>query len=396
MKYRNVLHLLAASAVLLPPLVAVYNPQLPIILPTLNVTSPVGVRTMALKDQNRLDPFTNNTRHREVMLSLFFPVDLDAFKYQVQRPMAKISEASLMPYMPPATAAVYDSAFAEYGLPNGTMSRIFTRCYLDAPASAQTTHPLLIFSHGGGASRFLYTTTMEELARRGYIVAAVDHPYDALVVEFPDGRLIHAQGKELDKELVELLVDTRAKDVTFVLDYLHSVPEDFPVTINISHVMAFGHSLGGATAAEAMLNDSRIKGGINFDGRLFGSMEEPNVTLSRPFLQFASEFTPSKSYWHWDQAWQHLSGWKMELSLNGSRHASFSDLPLLAEATGLKEKFGKEYETLLGTVDGLRVLEIVVAYVDAFTKYVFTGKNGTLLDPLGNGQFPEVRVVRHA
>lgn len=350
---------------------------------------------MALKDHNRLDPFTNNTRHREIMLSLFYPANLDAFQHSHQRPMERFSEASLMPYMPPATAAIYDSAFAEYGLPNGTMSRMFTRCYLDAPASSQTAYPLIIFSPGGGVSRLLYTTIMEELARRGYVVAAVDHPYDALVVEFPDGRLIHVQDKGLDGELLELLVDTRAKDVSFVLDYLHSVPKDALVNMNTSHVISFGHSLGGATAAEAMLNDTRIKGGINLDGRLYGSMEEPNVTLSKPFLQFASEFSASKPYLHWDQAWQHLSGWKMELSLNGSRHETFSDLPLLAKATGLKEKLGEGYEALLGTVDGLRVLEIVVAYVDAFAKYVSTGKNGTLLDGLGNGKFPEVKVIRH-
>lgn len=349
---------------------------------------------MALKDQNRLDPFTNNTRHREIMLSLFYPTNLEIFKYPSQRPI-KVSKAFLMPYMPPATAAIYDSAFEEYVLPAGTISRMFTRCYLNAPASTQTAYPLIVFSPGGGASRFLYTTIMEELARQCYIVAALDHPYDALVVEFPDGRLIRVQGKELDRKLVELLVDTRAKDVSFVLDYLHSAPADVPLTINTSNVISFGHSLGGATAAEAMLNDTRIKAGINLDGRLFGSMEEPNVTLSKPFLQFASEFSASKPYWHWDQAWQRLSGWKMELLLNGSRHATFSDLPLLAEVTGLKEKLGKEYEGLLGTVGGLRVLVVIVAYVDAFAKYVFTGKNGTLLDGLGNGTFPEVQVVRH-
>ncbi len=395
MQYRNVLRSLACFAVFITSLLDVHAFQASIILPSLGDTSPVGVKIMALEDQERLDPFTNNTRHREVMLSLFYPAKLETFGLQNQRPIAKILDAALMPYMPPATAAIYEAAFAEYGLPSGTLSRIFTRCCLAAPMSTQTALPLLIFSPGGGESRFLYTTIMEELARRGYIVAAIDHPYDALVVEFPNGRLVHAQGKKIDRDLVELLVDTRAKDVSFVLDYLYSDPKDFPLAINTSQVIAFGHSLGGATAAEAILNDTRINGGINLDGRLFGSMEKPNVTLSKPFLQFRSEFSASKPYWHWDQAWQHLSGWKVELSLNGSRHSTFSDLPLLAEVTGLKKKLGKEYGPLLGKIDGLRVLEIVVTYVDAFAKYVSTRKRGTLLDSDANKRFPEVKIMRH-
>lgn len=395
MRHFDALHLLVTFAIFIFPLVAAYAPQGPIVLPTLYDGPPVGVRTMALKDETRLDPFTNNTRQREVMLSVFYPADFDASTLPNQRPMTRGSKASLMPYMPPATAATYDAAFAYYGFPNGTMSQVFTRCFLDAPISSQTAHPLLIFSHGGGASRFLYTAIMEELARRGYILAAVNHPYDALVVEFPDGRLIEVQDKELNGELVELLVDTRAKDISFVLDKLSTVSRDLPVTVNTSGVLAFGHSLGGATAAQSVLNDTRIKGGINFDGRLFGSMEKPNVTISKPFLQFSSEFSESKPHWHWDQAWQHLSGWKMELSLNGSRHSTFSDFPLLAEATGMKEKLGKEYEALLGSVGGLRVLEIMVAYVDAFAEYVFVGRNSTLLNQFGNGRFPEVQVARH-
>lgn len=394
MRHWMALNLSAAFFTVISPLLAVHASRPSIVLPVLPDSPPVGATVLALKDKTRLDPFTNNTRHREVMLSIFYPTDLDLSRILSQRPMSGESKPSLMPYMPPATAAIYDSVFAEYGLPVGTFSSLFTRCHLNAPVSTRTAHPLLVFSPGGGTSRFFYTTIMEELARRGYVVAVVDHPYDALVVEFPDGRLIRNQGKELDRELVELLVDTRAKDVSFVLDSLESLSDDIAVTINTSNAIAFGHSLGGATAAEAMLNDTRIKGGINFDGRLFGSMERPNVTLSKPFLQFASEFSTTRPYWHWDQAWQHLAAWKLELSLDGSQHATFSDLPLLGEATRLKEMLGEEGEALFGTVDGLRGVEIMAAYVDAFAEYVFEGKNGTLLDGERHRSFVEVTTVR--
>ena len=35
-----------------------------------------------------------------------------------------------------------------------------------------------------------YTFIAEDLASRGYVVAAVDHPCEATAVEFPDGRVV--------------------------------------------------------------------------------------------------------------------------------------------------------------------------------------------------------------
>lgn len=100
-----------------------------------------------------------------------------------------------------------------------------------------------------------------------------------------------------------LLVTVRAQDLSFVIDELG---RRYPAMINTTDVVALGHSLGGATVAEAALNDSRIKGGIDIDGRLFGSMEKPNITLSKPFLQFASEASSSVPYARWDEEWERL------------------------------------------------------------------------------------------
>ena len=51
----------------------------------------------------------------------------------------------------------------------------------------------------------------------------------------------------------------------------------------------FGHSLGGATAAAAMLEDQRIKAGVNLDGTLFGPVV--NAGLDRPFMLVAAQAT---------------------------------------------------------------------------------------------------------
>lgn len=44
-----------------------------------------------------------------------------------------------------------------------------------------------MFSPGLSASRLLYSAQARALASYGYIVITLDHPYDALFVEFPDG-----------------------------------------------------------------------------------------------------------------------------------------------------------------------------------------------------------------
>lgn len=368
--------------------------QQPILLPTLNDTPNVGVITLPMVDHTRVAPFTNFTEHREVMVSLFYPAEQRASELFHDQQSRRRPNDHTLPYKPPATAAFYDFMFAPYGLPNGSFERLSNKCQMHAPISKQNTQdPLLIFSHGGGASRLFYTTLSEELARLGYIVAAIDHTYDALVVEFPDGTVVKGGFEKIDRNVRELLVKTRAQDVSFVVDELSQSSSSHPFELNTTDVIALGHSLGGATAAEAALNDTRIKGGINLDGRLFGSLEKPNNTLSKPFLQFQSEQSVFGTPWNWDEDWQHLAGWKLQLLLEGAQHATFSDLPLVIESLGLREKWGRGGEKLLGIVGGLRGLEIMVAYVHAFVDFVMSGKNETLLDGDDKRQFPEVKFV---
>lgn len=296
--------------------------------------------------------------------------------------------------MPPMTAAVYDELIVPLGFPNNTFEQLLTFCQQNALLQDKdTAYPLLIFSPGGGAPRFFYTTILEDLARKGYVVVAIDHPYDALVVEFPDGRSVTRLNKTLTRDEVELLVKVRAQDVSFVIDELS---RQFSAHINTTHVVAFGHSLGGGTVAEATLNDTRIKGGINLDGRMFGSMEKPNVTLSKLFLQFVSEAFSSNPYLRWDEEWARLLDWKLELVLNGATHPTFTDLPLIAEALQLRDKLGKDGKELLGRLDGMRGLEVVVEYVSAFAKFVLMGIDQSLLGSDGDERFPEVIVKRHS
>jgi len=51
-------------------------------------------------------------------------------------------------------------------------------------------HPVVVFTHGYTGTFTDYTFLFEDLASRGYVVAAVDHTYEATAVEFLDGRLV--------------------------------------------------------------------------------------------------------------------------------------------------------------------------------------------------------------
>src|SRR6202012_2160004 len=86
----------------------------------------------------------------------------------------------------------------------------------------------------------------------------------------------------------------------------------------------FGHSFGGATAAAAMLQDSRVIGGVNLDGGLAGPVI--NEGLKNPFMLFGHRSNDTSQTWI--DIWPHLN-WKLDIELLNSTHTTFSDIPLL-------------------------------------------------------------------
>ena len=77
-----------------------------------------------------------------------------------------------------------------------------------------------------------------------------------------------------------------AEDIRFLLDEIERIqrqPESpFYRRLNLAQLGGFGHSMGGAAIGQAMLQDSRIKAGANWDGGQWGDLI--GSRMERPFL----------------------------------------------------------------------------------------------------------------
>ncbi|MBL8209390.1 MAG: hypothetical protein JNK87_01685 [Bryobacterales bacterium] len=233
-------------------------------------------------------------------------------------------------------------------LPRFVMSnyhQIQTNATIDAPLSTDRDKwPVVLFSPGYAASRAFYTSLVTDLASKGYAVIAIDHPYEAAVVELADGRLVTTvenfgkHGADRGAYMTEHL-DLRAGDVKFVLDQLHRADVVGPALfarLDLDHIGAIGHSFGGATAALALERDSRIKAAANIDGTLYGDLAEKS--LQRPFLLLQSdpaETHHSERYLSGNrQLLQRLHARGYRYEIRGANHYGFTDVPLFFSAPG--------------------------------------------------------------
>lgn len=342
----------------------------------------IGTIEMQLIDHSRLNPFAGNAETpgpRSFMIQLFYPAK-QANKYP------------LAPYMSPVTAAYHDAMF---GLPNGTMSLIQTNSHQGAPMKPRHKTELILFSTGYGVSRQAYTTFAEDLASHGYLVAMIDHPYDAPIVEFPDGSIVLADlASDLsDPALFAKVQGVRVDDALFALQLLHynltSCIPGVRSRLRIHDVGMFGHSLGGATAAETMWHDSRITGGINLDGQMGG--EVLGSDLARPFLLMSTPDHNRTNDATWAAFWEHQSGWKKALVLADSHHLTYSDFPLLAEALPSTASVftPEELEEMFGTINPRRANLLQRAYILGFFQFALRGAEDSLFDG-PDARYPEI------
>jgi hypothetical protein len=245
---------------------------------------------------------------------------------------------------------------------------------------------------------------VEDLASHGYIVVTIDHPHDAGEVEFPDGH-VEVRTTPPDSEQVNTeATAVRVADTRFVLNQLeaidaghdpdvehHPVPCGLAGALNLSEVGMFGHSMGGGTAANAMLSDLRIKAGIDLDGTIWG----PAATrgLGRPFLLMSAQDNGRNVDPTWASLWAHLRGWRLDLRLAGAEHLSFTDaVTLYPQAAPVLHLTSAQLAGLIGTINGARAISVERAYVGAFFDLQLRHRDTRLLDH-PSPAYPEMQFI---
>ncbi|MBZ0285570.1 MAG: hypothetical protein K8L97_32870 [Anaerolineae bacterium] len=358
--------------------------------------SPVGFRLYAVVDEAREEVFTDEEG------------DVRTFPLAIYYPAAPAADAVPALYSTDAENAAYNTALA---MPPAIFNAITGHLYIDAPlAQREGGYPVLMFSPGFGSPIRFYSALLTELASRGFVVAVVDHPYSQTVSLFPDDSVItaNAAGSNLStSEALSLILNVWIEDTIYALDHLSELNEADPVlagAFDLDHVGAFGHSFGGATAANVSLVDDRVLASINMDGEVFGDaaqgVAKPFMVMTSGTVDFSDEDLAAVGMTR--QEFESSIA-KLNNSINGALAASEAPYRLSIIGTlhgtyatdiALLRKLLPEYITpeVIGTIDGARANQVIADYTVAFFDTYLLGEESPLLDGM-SADYPEVEFV---
>ncbi|KAJ3487536.1 hypothetical protein NLG97_g6394 [Lecanicillium saksenae] len=348
----------------------------------------VSYQVHDLTDDSRWDPYAppEKPHKRRLMVSSYLPIDQGRPKCAPAR----------FPFMPPPTALAYGQYAADNGIPSDIFQGIeleFCQLPKCSARSDGRIYPLVVFSPGLSASRLLYSNQARALASHGFVVLTIDHPYDATFVEFSDGSFIRGTVGYTDGES-DIATRVRAQDVSFVIDlFAHrengtSLPEALTRKVDLTKIILYGHSLGGATAAQVVLLDERVLGGIDIDGSPWAEAKQQG--LEKPFIMLGKG-TANGVDETWAPFYEKLKGSKMQLRVEGATHYSFTDVPQIFAARPLPPQYDELVKYLSGTVQATQMESIIMSVITGFSKLVLDGEDGPLRSL--NTTFPEILVV---
>jgi dienelactone hydrolase len=277
----------------------------------------VGTRVLRLADPARPDPYLRSRAKRELLVRFWYPATL----------MQACKKAD---YTSPRVWN-YFSQLVGVHLPE-----VVTNSCTDAPMTAGI-HPVVVFTPGYTGTFTDYTFIFEDLASRGYIVASVDHTYEATAVEFPDGRFVKsllgshfADTWRGDEATLTLALSVRLEDLKFVVTELKRLNRKghgpFEGKLDLSRIAIAGHSMGGATAFLALEQDPRLRAAIVLDGYLPSALIGPT---QRPV--FILRATGMNADADQCRLWNSVRGPKVLVNLNGGEHLTPSDAVWLAK-----------------------------------------------------------------
>ena len=293
-------------------------------LPAPTGRAPVGTTRWVVTDPSRRETFASADAPRQVPVVAWYPA-ADATLSEPRAPYLREGLVEIRSFATllgqPATA------FDEW-------SSVRTHATLDAPpATAPARLPLLVFSHGYTGVASAHTALLEDLASHGFVVLSVNHPYESAGAVLDDGReasvldgagtlrqeirevfaewnaedrtmssVTRAADRSEQRRLLRMYLETLPRtnvalerwiaDTRLVLDRLPALDRRTPAgrlaaRFDAGRLGAFGHSMGGVTAAQFCRDDRRCRAALNLDGiPQYGSMiDRP---LGKPFMMVYS------------------------------------------------------------------------------------------------------------
>jgi predicted dienelactone hydrolase len=379
---------------------------LPLIFPIFQLKQPdgpypIGTVTYHWVDNTRHELFsTDSHAQRELMVQVWYPAQATP----AAEPAPYVRDArSLSPALArllhlPGFIFDYWTDVPTHATPSVPM------------ASANLRYPVLIFVTGLDGFRQSNTFQVEELVSHGYVVAAIDQPYAAAAVSFPDGHQIPGWTKAEMQPLIDQSLSPSdqaptlnghmltngilpyfAQDVSFTLDQLTALDAHDPNGIltgrlDLQRVGTFGISLGAMVAGEACHADSRLKACLLMDAAMpadvvKAGLSQPSMWITRDAGTMRLERQRSGG-WTEAEIAQTLSteravfdesqpGHGFYLQMPGMFHVNFTDAPYWSP---LLPVLG-----LIGPMDAQRGFAIANAYSLAFFDQALAGRPAPLL-----------------
>jgi hypothetical protein len=368
----------------------------------------VGRVTVEWVDRSRIEPLSPDHGYRVLMVDIWYPVDassgasalyLDAAAFE-----RAIGAAGLRRQLGGAYDAIREGRVLTHAVPGAPFSHAVGRA------------PVLVFSPGGGLVREVYAAQIEDLVSHGYIVAAISHPYDAIVTVETNGHSVVYDAKRWPEipsfpgEWNLNQLDWHARDIRFVVDELERVDRTrapglpFAGHLDLRRIGAFGHSFGGVAAASACQSDRRITACLNEDGLAGKQPLHPgaggwDVNQQFMLIQRAGETGPppdeelaamkitreratellARLDRDHDAVLQAVRGGSYEvvLSKSNTTHMDFTDLPILGAETQVEADLHA------------RVLSVVRKWTLAFFDQSLRATRSPLLDQAASSDLVE-------
>lgn len=384
-------------------------------------TGPYAVGTVQLHliDRSRRDPWVPS-RPRELMISVWYPaVRTDTYPKAewMPQPAGALFLKQLVGSLPTSDGLTPPGGRPTI-IPLPGVQLPVTQARQSAPARSGQRYPIVLYQPGYGDVRELGTGLVSDLASRGYLVATIDDTHEAAEVQFPGGRVVTPLASQPDVDAI------RVADTQFVLDELQrlasgenpdvehrALPRGLSATLDLTTIGMFGHSLGGATAAKAMVADSRIIAGINLDGSMFLANPANHQDIhalgadlaaqlgDRPFMIMTHHGHTTHTDPSLAGFWSHLQGWRLLLTMSDSQHYSYTDLEQflgqLLSARILPNQITRaRVSEVIGTIQPRQAVAAERAYIAAFFDLQLRGlphANALLSKP--SRRYPEIQFV---